>query len=212
MDANGIETDVQETADSRLVLFHDKTIERITGLKGAIKDYTYEELLQMDFGIYKGEKYKKEPIVLFEEFLKCFSGKDLAFAIELKADGIEKNVLKAIEKYHCKNKVIVTSFSLLQLTNIRNFDKEIRLGFLTSDSGKELIDDLSIKGIMQYCPKVTVLDADIIAYARQKGLSIRAWGIADENDMRAALSHDIDGMTINFPDKLAGEIRKTLND
>ena len=150
MGANGIETDVQKTADGNLVLFHDDTMERITGLQGSIGDYTYNELLQMDFGVHKGSEFKNEPIVLLRDFLKYFGGKPLSFAIEIKTDGIEREVLSAIEDYHCKEKVIVTSFVLQHLVNVRDFDEGIILGFLTYESGKKLIDDMLVKGIMQY--------------------------------------------------------------
>ena len=50
MGANGIETDLQETKDGKIVMFHDNTIDDKSNGTGAIADYTYEELLKMDFG------------------------------------------------------------------------------------------------------------------------------------------------------------------
>jgi len=44
MGANGIETDIQRTGDGILVLFHDDTLDRVTGQSGKIADYTYEQL------------------------------------------------------------------------------------------------------------------------------------------------------------------------
>lgn len=42
----GIEFDVHLTKDDIPVVFHDDTLNRICGVKGRLKDYTYEELLQ----------------------------------------------------------------------------------------------------------------------------------------------------------------------
>lgn len=42
----GIETDVQATKDGVPVIFHDDTMERMTGAVGRIQNYTYDELKQ----------------------------------------------------------------------------------------------------------------------------------------------------------------------
>ena len=57
MGANGIETDVQKTKDGVVVLFHDDTLNRVTGKSGSIADYTYSELLEFD--VVKGELKEK---------------------------------------------------------------------------------------------------------------------------------------------------------
>ena len=42
--ADGIELDVQLTKDGELVVIHDETIDRVSNGKGAVRDYTLEEL------------------------------------------------------------------------------------------------------------------------------------------------------------------------
>ena len=59
MGANGIETDVQVTKDGVLVLFHDDTLNRILGIDGSIKDYTYEEL--RTYNVKNGLLFDKIP-------------------------------------------------------------------------------------------------------------------------------------------------------
>ena len=68
MGANGIETDVQQTRDGVLVLFHDDTILRLTGAEGSIQDYTLAELQQFTFE----KDGLKDKIVVFEDFLRLF--------------------------------------------------------------------------------------------------------------------------------------------
>ena len=59
MGADGIETDVQETSDGKLVLFHDSSLKRTLSIDGSIRDYTWKELSNFDAGIYKGASYGK---------------------------------------------------------------------------------------------------------------------------------------------------------
>ena len=42
--ADGIEIDVQLTKDNELVVIHDETVDRVSNAKGAVRDYTLEEL------------------------------------------------------------------------------------------------------------------------------------------------------------------------
>lgn len=61
-----IETDVQMTKDGQAILFHDDTLERITGTEGKIGDYTYEELSLMDAGKWFSEDYTGERMVTLQ--------------------------------------------------------------------------------------------------------------------------------------------------
>src|ERR1700761_8208230 len=47
--ANGSEMDIQMTKDSVLVAYHDVDLETLTNGKGAIIDYTWEELQQFKY-------------------------------------------------------------------------------------------------------------------------------------------------------------------
>ena len=82
--ANGIELDLQKTKDDKIVIFHDEYIDKKSNGTGKIEDYTYKQLLDLDFGSWFDQQYKGEHIVLFEDFAKEFLNKNLTFAIELK--------------------------------------------------------------------------------------------------------------------------------
>ena len=106
MGADGVETDVQLTKDGVAVLFHDDTLMRVTGEKGAIADYTYEELRK--FYVSKNDFCDK--IVKLEDFLKSFHFRDIIFAIELKERNSAEIVCDLIKKYDVAQKTVVTSF------------------------------------------------------------------------------------------------------
>ena len=76
----GIELDVQLTADGRLVVFHDRTLDRMCGNGTLISSATYEEL----------EKYPlsggEEKIPLFSDVLDAVGGK-VPLIIEVKSHG-----------------------------------------------------------------------------------------------------------------------------
>ena len=65
-----IETDVRITKDGELVLVHDTTLDRTSTGTGRTCDYTYAELLEMDFGIYKGEQFRGTKIATLRELFE----------------------------------------------------------------------------------------------------------------------------------------------
>ena len=202
MRADGIETDIQRTKDGVLVLHHDDTLKRLVGIDARVCDFTYDELLGMDFGAFKGEKFAGERIVTLDEFLRHFGAKNLTFALEIKQPGVEADVLACIEKHGCRDKVIITSFKWESIAEVRRLDAGIHIGFLTGAVTPETLDLLAAHNMQQICPKVANVEPEHMALARSRGFSVRFWGVGNVELMQKALSLDGDGMTVNFPDKL----------
>lgn len=210
MGANGIETDIQQTKDGVLVLFHDKNLLRIANRPEAICDLTYEELMQIDVGIHKGEEYAGERVPTLEEFLRHFSKKPLHFALEIKQSGIEADVLEMLSRYPMDERLIVTSFQWESLLEVRRLAPEIRTGYLTREMDDSILEQMLKAGIWQYCPKADLITEERAQMFRKAGFSLRAWGVANEELMNRMLAMGMDGMTVNFPDKLT-EALKTIS-
>ena len=208
MGADGIETDIQRTKDGVLVLNHDDTLKRTAGVEGRVCDFTYDELLNMDFGVFKGESFAGEKIVTLDEFLRHFASKDLTFALEIKQAGVEADVLACIEKHGCRDKVIITSFKWESVAEVRRLDETIRIGYLTGAITEEVLDLLAQHNMQQICPKIANVTAESMALARSRGFSVRFWGVSNEELMLRAVSFGGDGMTVNFPDKLTAALER----
>ena len=198
MGANGIETDVQITKDGVLVLFHDDTLDRVTGQTGCIADYTLAELLTFD--VFKGEK--KEKIITFEDFLKEFGGKDLTFAIELKVTGIEKAVADMVYKYNAQDKVIITSFIFDALAEMKKCAPDLRRGYLLFNLDLKTREQIDQLDLYEICPQGPNVSAQEVEEFHGKGYGVRAWGMTNVDIMKETIAKGVDGMTVNFPDKL----------
>ena len=97
--AEEIEFDVRLTKDQKLIVSHDGTLERISDGQGELKNYTLEELKQLNIGLKHGW------VVHFctpEEVFEQFANK-ITFNIHLKEHGEDgyllRELLKLIEKY-----------------------------------------------------------------------------------------------------------------
>lgn len=198
MGANGIETDVQQTKDGILVLFHDKNIERMTGAQGRICDYTLEELKQFTFE----KEGQVDKLVVFEDFLKQFAFRDITFAIEIKQSGIEAAIADMMRKYGVEKKSVVTSFQFEWIQAIKEYAPEFRIGWLKTGVTEEDIQALKAIGGEEICPLAEELTAEKVEKWHREGLNVRAWGVGNEEIMKRVYDLLADGMTVNFPDKL----------
>lgn len=205
MGANGIETDVRATKDGVPVLFHDDTLERVTGEAGGVSDYTWEEL--QAFLAKNGDTYDK--IVRLEDFLRLFSFRDLTFAIELKGPGVARDVAALLTQYDMQGKTVVTSFRLAYLKEFHEAATTFKLGYLTKDVSDACLAELRELGIDELCPKAVLIEsAEQVDAWHRAGFRVRAWGVANEELMRRAYDAGVDGMTVNFPDRLAAYIQE----
>ena len=199
--ANGIETDVQRTKDGVLVLFHDDTVDRVSDGQGKLSDFTLAELEKLKiYGNNTRGFYDK--ILTFEEFLEKFSNYDLTFAIELKGEGVEEDTLEMIKKFGIFEKTTFTSFKFDYIKKIKELDPNARVGYLTQNTCEEHIEQLIGIGGEEIAPKASELTEENIALYRNRGLGVRAWGVQSIELMKKMCALKVDGMTVNFPDRL----------
>ncbi len=71
-----------------------------------------------------------------------------------------------------------------------------------------VIYQMEATGGRQLCPSIELSTADQIKLAREHGLEIRPWGIRNIEFMQKALDFGVDGMTVDFPDKLIEALKK----
>lgn len=204
MGADGIETDIQQTRDGVLVLFHDNTLERILGRPERIADCTYSELLAMDFGAHMQKpKYLQERIVTLDTFMRYLGRKPVQLALEIKQAGIGEAVVAALMPWKQWHHITLTSFDWDNLVVARACAPDAEIGFLAREGiNAALLDRMAQAGFQQACPRIDLLTAEGMALARARGFSVRPWGVKTEALMRHGLALGVDGMTVNFPDKL----------
>ncbi len=203
--ANGIETDLQKTKDGVIFLFHDDKLDNKTDAKGYPSEYTWAELKQLDAGSWFSPKYKGERLLSFEEFLHYFGDKELIFAIHLRVSFIEKEIkeiLELIDYYEIREKVTITSFIFENLMVTRKTDKDIKIGYLLKIIDIDNIKQLELINAQQICPSAELLTLQDVLLAKEHTLQVRAWGIKNIEVMKHALDCGVDGMTLDFPDKL----------
>ncbi|CAJ1365425.1 unnamed protein product [Effrenium voratum] len=81
---DGVELDVHPTADGKVVVLHDATLERTTDQRGPVSGKTWPELQACDAGAWFSPQFKGEKLPLLEEVLHLTTSCGKKLLIELK--------------------------------------------------------------------------------------------------------------------------------
>lgn len=81
---DGFEMDVQLSRDGEVVVFHDETLDRVTGYHGYLRDLTVSELKRLDASSGFRGLYGKNEIPTLREFLELVAPTELIVNMELK--------------------------------------------------------------------------------------------------------------------------------
>ena len=134
--ADGVEMDVQQTGDKKLVIHHDFLIDWHTDMRGQIYDMTMEELKALDFGSWKDVSYKDERIATLQEALAlCREMEGTVVQLELKATidndpDFVPRVLEVLQQTEMVEQVILVSFNHALLRQAKQLLPELRVGAL----------------------------------------------------------------------------------
>ena len=124
----GMELDVHVAKDGIPVIFHDSKLERMCGVDGEIRDYTYEELKQFTLAD-SGEHIPK-----LEELLLMVDGQ-VPLIVEIKLDEADASCCAVIDKMlrAYDGEYCIESFNPMVLWWFRRHHNEVIRGQLSSN-------------------------------------------------------------------------------
>lgn len=211
-EVSGIELDVRRTADEVLILFHDKTLKRITGNPVAVSRTSYRELASADIGTLSSPPYKDVCICTLNNALALCSKSRLPLLnLELKVSGIEKEVLQLIQKHNLLTRCQFSSCQPEILKNLKQLSPssdtflilsspEDTLSYVTNPA--DGIDGISIKSVYVCAP--------LIHLAHRRGHVVYVWTVNDDFEILRMCRLGADGIITDNPDKALKLINKTL--
>jgi glycerophosphoryl diester phosphodiesterase len=208
MGARHLELDVQTSSDGRLVIIHDDWVNRTTNGFGRVWKYTLAELQVLDAGAWFGKNFAGERIPTLEAILNRYRGRaHLHVEIKGKSDGLAERTADMIRALGWAGFVTMTSFQKDKLEALRTYAPELPAGWLLRQIDDGVINEAKRLGITQLCPKADTVTPQLVARLHVAGFNVRAWGVANEELMRRMVDASVDGMTVNFPDKLMALLR-----
>lgn len=212
----GLEFDVQRTKDQQLVCIHDDTVNRTTNGTGNVADLTMEEIRRLDAGSWFDPKFAGEKVPTIEEVLKLVADhrqKDVLIAVDLKAEGVEGDVVRLAEKHMVLHRLLFIGRTISE-PEVRERIKAASMKAQTAtvvNNADEFPKALAAPNTdcvyFRYLPPKEQMDAVRGAGKRSFIAGTTVSGNVPEN-WRQAAEVGIDGILTDFPFELRATLRK----
>lgn len=196
---HGFEFDIQMSKDGEPVVIHDETLERTTNGKGAVSDYTLEELQRLDAG--NGEKIPSLRNVLDLVDKRC------RLFIELKSQGAGAAVTDIL-KYYIEQmgwtyeQLYILSFDHLQIATIKKTDPEFRTSALIAGIPVTLAAIAQEAGAWSINPCIHHLNKALVDDAHHRHLKVLTWTANTEAQIAKAKALGVDGIFSDYPERI----------
>lgn len=204
--ADMIEIDIHLTKDNKVVVCHDKSINRTTNGKGKIKDMTFEEIRLYNI-IDENGNVTDQTIPSLEEVMELINGQT-QILIEIKKTGnlyvgLEEKTLEIIKKYNAFSWTVVQSFNNSVIEKIHSLDPNIKLEklltvrFLGSkyifDGSFSVLDFEKYSYVQSYNIFYKAASKSFIDLIHKNGKEVKVWTLNKVKDL------DVDGIITNSP-------------
>lgn len=208
--ADGVELDIQFTKDKQIVVCHDETIDRTSNGKGFVKDYTLEELKQLDFSKTHPEAGTVR-IPTMKEVFELLKPTDLMIDIELKTgeldyEGIEEAILQLTKEMGFEDRVIYSSFNHYSILRIQQLCPEAKTAFLYCDGIIDVVEYAKKYHVNALHPAgYNIRFKDMVKDAHEAGMDVNVWTINTKEQMLLCDAYGADAIITNYPE-LAREV------
>jgi glycerophosphoryl diester phosphodiesterase len=207
MGADGVELDVQLTADGHVVVIHDETLDRTTTGRGPVGTRTLRELKALDASNGR-EGYEGEPIPTLDEVLALVGPTGMTLNIELKNSvepypGLEQAVLRIVEAAGMAERVIYSSFNHISATQLARSSQPSRVGLLFSDVLAEPWDYAQRLDMAALHPhwKYVQFVPETIERCHALGMAINVWTVDSPEMVRRLADLGADAVITNRPEE-----------
>ncbi len=204
--ASSIEFDIQLSADSVPVVFHDSTLDRITGVSGKVRDKNLSELQTLNAGKWFSDEFSDEKIPTLKEALAILKNVDKFLYFDVKphcewSDAEVAEFVKTLKGSGIKEKCVITSFSDRFLGQVRRLDGDLAIGHIVANL--EAYKTQLAQAVAHRDDLITSLysvlleNPALIAESHSQGVDIVAWTVDDRSDMQQLIDLGITRIVTN---------------
>jgi glycerophosphoryl diester phosphodiesterase len=221
--AEGIEFDVRLSRDGVPVVIHDASLRRTALIDKLVSDLTSEELKKIDVGSWfagarpreasRDAAYYRERLPMLADVLELFTTNDGLLYIEMKSDADEgaqlaAAVVKSVRESNIARQVVVESFDLSAIAEIKRIDDGIRTAALFEPKLSRPISTIRRLKMVELARNVgadeialhhTLAGAGVIERARECELETVVWTVDAPQWLERARALGIKALISNDP-------------
>lgn len=195
-----VETDVQATKDGVAVVFHDDTLERMTGEPERVADLTWDELS-------KRRTRGGEAIPLLDELFEEWP--DLCVNLEPKAAAAVGPIADAIRRAGALHRVCVGAFEAAYTERLRELlgpslcwspaHAGVARLWLSGWGLPLAVPDFPCVQVPTHFRGIPVVTRRFVRAAHAKGMQVHVWTVDEEAEMEHLLDIGVDALMTDCP-------------
>jgi len=199
-DFYGIECDIQTTKDNQLMVFHDDTLDRMTGVEGFIKELTYEAIRNTD--INAGVNIKDYPnltIPVIDDYLKICAKYQVKPIVEIKRvnDHTQlEEIIKRIKELGLYEETTIISFHKEYLIYLRESYADLKIQYLVKEITPEVITFCKMYRF-DIDALYKAITKNIIESCHQEGILVNVYTVDDFVVAQQLIDDGVDFLTTN---------------
>jgi glycerophosphoryl diester phosphodiesterase len=206
--ADMAEVDVSLSADRRIVVMHDDTIDRTTNGSGEVVRFTLAELRELDAGSWFDPGFSDERIPTLEEVFAVAKNRILV-NVEIKSEavarGIVDHVCNEIRAHDMVHQVVVSSFSPRALVEMHSIAPEIRTAVLYNTElykGRKAVEIVSGLEASVFNIKHQRLTGTLLRRCRENRIPVGVYTVNEPDRMRRLIARGVNAIFTDYPDRL----------
>lgn len=191
---DAVELDVVASRDGRLVIFHDRRLERMTDGQGFVAQTAFDDLRKLT--VRGGHQ-----IPTLEEVLDLAAGR-IGLVLELKAAGLAQALVEAVARHGFAGPLIYASFFHQDLVLVRRLQPQAEtLALIVGNLVRPAAFALEA-GVTHVGAAFDFLTQSAVDALHGAGLQVFAFTVNDPVEIQAITSLGVDGIISDFPDRL----------
>ncbi|MCC3450348.1 MAG: glycerophosphodiester phosphodiesterase [Oscillatoriales cyanobacterium] len=204
--ADSIEFDIQLSADGVPVVFHDATLDRITGVSGKVRETNLSDLQKLNAGKWFSDEFSREKIPTFKEALAILKNVDkfLYFDVKPHCEWSDTEVAEFVNTLHragIQEKCVITSFSDKFLGQVRRLDGDLAIGHIVANLEAyktQLSQAVAHRdNLITSLYRVLLENPALIPETRNQGVDIVAWTVDDRAHMQKLIDLGVTRIVTN---------------
>jgi glycerophosphoryl diester phosphodiesterase len=185
------ELDVRLSKDNEIIVIHDEEVSRITDGKGMVRDMSLAELKKLNCP-------DNQKLLTLQEVVDLCKNK-IGLQIELKAEGTPQAVNELILENDIENGVVITSFDIGLLREIKRLNPKLKAGLLFreySDGIWKLVEGIPLDFIG---PQYSIVTARLVNKAHESGRVVYAYHVNEKDIGEKLIALGVDEIGSDFP-------------
>jgi glycerophosphoryl diester phosphodiesterase len=230
--ADGIEFDVRLAQDGVPVVIHDATLSRTAMRKGRVANLSSSELSDVDAGTWFNlrhptlarARYARATIPTLAHVFEALKEADALVYVEMKCGpkdraALAAEVAKMVRAYSLAHRVVVESFDLAAIAEIKLLDSGLRTAALfdrklsrPAPSTRRMIERAILSGASTIALHRSLATRRAVQIAEQHGLETVVWTADSPAWVKRAVNSGIRAIITNNPAQMFARRARLLNE